>query len=671
MRRTHPLASCALLVLATSGCSLTKTLAKGQIETTRSLGGALDTVGDFEVAKAAALSGVAQFEGVHRLVPTDENTLFMLTKAWGGGTYAYIEDDIELAVEKGDDGARSVAIDRACNAYDRGKGYAFELLSVKDSNWAENVKTEAALARTLEANFKSNRDTEHVFWAAYAMLNRQSLCAPAESLAAASRQMMQHVFKYQPSYKDYASRLTEAALISRTELDAGCALTQTCGESAKTARGIFNEVKAWTGGRSLVVQLNLATRYACRIGDKNLFEEQLHEVLCRDLDGYPREFNDDMEREAEGCPAMTPVPHAANAPPSEYRLTNAIAQRRARRYLASKRLQEMQLGCSFGDAPVPADPAAVRDPAPGPAPTSQLPTNPGAWVPPRHRVTWSSLSVLRYNPLGLQEIFDLGYEYKLFDSDSLLLKDSFVGVSFSPIMTPAFANPGVTLKLQPIALLRLEARASVIQYFGNFNLMQSFPSAETATFSDSQIKDQGTRTDSKPSSAYATTGHNFGLAGELRWAGFRDEADRPQVEARSRLNATYHRMNLEAGDTVWYDQYFDLLVPKQGWTISNDLDIFARFNLQGTSVLRAGVRYNYARSFIDDNTRSDVDAATQRVGPMVAYTFYDEPGKRVNKPTIIGVFNWHLAHPYRTGQDVTQALPYFAVAYAVTGDLLQ
>ncbi len=303
--------------------------------------------------------------------------------------------------------------------------------------------------------------------------------------------------------------------------------------------------------------------------------------------------------------------------------------------------------------------------------SSGTPANPGAWVPPRHRLTWSSLSVIRYNPLGLQEIFDLGYEYKLFDSQSLLLKDSFVGISASPIMTPAFANPGVTLKLQPVALLRLEARASVIQYFGNFNLIQSFASPETATFSDTQIKEQGARTESKSTDAYATTGRNFGLTGELRWAGVRDEAGRPRVEARSRFNGTYHRMNLESGDTVWYDQYFDLLAPKEGWTVSNDLDVFARFNLEGSAVLRAGVRYNYARAFYDENTRADLDKGTQRVGPMVAYTLYDEPGKRVNTPTFIAVLNWHLSHPYRTGQDVAKAIPYFVIAYAVTGDLLQ
>ena len=66
-----------------------------------------------------------------------------------------------------------------------------------------------------------------------------------------------------------------------------------------------------------------------------------------------------------------------------------------------------------------------------------------------------------------------------------------------------------------------------------------------------------------------------------------------------------------------------------------------------------------------------MNQATERVGPIVAYTFYDEPGGRVNRPTLIGILNWHTQHPYRTGQDVTQALPYIVVGYQVSGDLLQ
>jgi hypothetical protein len=149
-----------------------------------------------------------------------------------------------------------------------------------------------------------------------------------------------------------------------------------------------------------------------------------------------------------------------------------------------------------------------------------------------------------------------------------------------------------------------------------------------------------------------------------------DDANRPAIEARNRTWATYHRMSLEPGDTVWYDQYFDLLTPRVGWSVSNDLDVMYRMNLAGTSTLRLGVRYNWARAYIDGSTREDVNEGTHRVGPLVAYTLYDEPGGRVNRPTILGIINWHTQHPYRTGQDISGALPYFVLGYSISGDLI-
>ena len=292
------------------------------------------------------------------------------------------------------------------------------------------------------------------------------------------------------------------------------------------------------------------------------------------------------------------------------------------------------------------------------------------YVPAWNRVTWSSQSVIRYNPLGLQEMFELGYERRLFDTTNILFKESFVGLAFTPIVTPAFVNPGLTLRVQPLAVWRFDLRAGAAQYFGNFNLLQSWAKPETATFSDSELKEQGTRAPDKPKESYATTGTNYSIINEFRMGLLMDEANRPAIEARNRTWAMYHRMNLQPGDTVWYDQYFDLLAPKEGWTVSNDLDVIARFNLKGTSILRVGVRYNWAKAYIDGNTREDVNEGTHRVGPIVAYTLYDEPGGRVNRPTIIGILNWHTQHPYRTGQDVTQALPYIVVGYQVSGDLL-
>lgn len=333
-------------------------------------------------------------------------------------------------------------------------------------------------------------------------------------------------------------------------------------------------------------------------------------------------------------------------------------------------------------SPARAETAAGAAAEPVIYPKPKPPSRSWNYIADDHRLTWSSLSVIRYNPLGLQEMIDLAYEFKLFDSTNILLKDSYAGIAFTPILTPAFVNPGLSLRVQPLAIWRIDARVGAIQSFGNFNLIQSWASPETATFADSALKETGVRgDDGSPKQAYATTGTNVSIINEFRIGLLMDQANRPAIEARNRTWAMHHRMNLEPGDTVWYDQYFDLLMPKVGWSVSNDLDVMYRMNLAGTSTLRVGARYNWARAYHDDAppgaapiagavSTAEINEGTHRVGPLVAYTFYDEPGGRVNRPTIIGILNWHTQHPYRTGQDVSAALPYFVIGYAVSGDLL-
>ena len=38
--------------------------------------------------------------------------------------------------------------------------------------------------------------------------------------------------------------------------------------------------------------------------------------------------------------------------------------------------------------------------------------------------------------------------------------------------------------------------------------------------------------------------------------------------------------------------------------------------------------------------------------------------------SVFSLIQWHITHPYRTGEDVNQAVPYFALGLSVTGSLL-
>lgn len=266
------------------------------------------------------------------------------------------------------------------------------------------------------------------------------------------------------------------------------------------------------------------------------------------------------------------------------------------------------------------------------------------------------------NPLGLQEQADFGLQARLFTGDSVLLKDTFAGIYFSPLLTPAYLSPAIALKVQPLAVLRLEAKYSWVKYLGTFNLLQSYPTP-AADYSDTAIKDRGDQ-------AYDTSGTSLALTAELR-------GKVGPVVARTRMVATFHDMELNAGDRVWYDQYYDLLVSGSGWTLTNDLDVLYQLPLdESGAMLMLGARYSLGVPFYsaDDyggGAQAHDNGPFHRVGPMAVYTFFDEPGAAFNKPSIIAIVNWHLVHRFRTGEDTSAALPYLVIGFAFTGELLR
>lgn len=270
---------------------------------------------------------------------------------------------------------------------------------------------------------------------------------------------------------------------------------------------------------------------------------------------------------------------------------------------------------------------------------------------PRHRTIYSNVSAIRQNPIGVQDAAKLAWQYRLFDSEHLLLRDSFVGVSFQPIFTPALVRLGAAVDAQPFAMLHVEARAEYLNFFGASGHLRSFADAG-ADFSDTAIK-------TGKSSAYATSGWQATLQAELR-------AKVRAVVVRSKLQFAQVNVDLQGDDGYWYDAYQDLLLPRRGWFLVNDADVLW---LRGRLV--AGLRHSLA--VVEDRAGTGEAAGntpTQRLGPLLAWSFWDEPGRTFDKPTILLLVQWHLQHRYRTGEDVSQAMPYIALGFAFRGDLL-
>jgi hypothetical protein len=291
-------------------------------------------------------------------------------------------------------------------------------------------------------------------------------------------------------------------------------------------------------------------------------------------------------------------------------------------------------------------------------------------TPPLHRVVHRNTFALRVNPLGLLYEGRFMYRLRLYESDSLALRDNFIGVGFTPIASPAFIRAGAYVEVQPLTVLGFWATYTFVQYFGTFNLFQSFPSARS-NFSDAEIARLG-QLDKGPAGGgeYLTNGTELTLG-----ADFQVKLADLVVRARGRLVRA--DMRLRDGDTVFYDQFYDVLVPNRGWYLTTDVDL-----LYQTPNKRfvAGGRYTGTVPFYDARhfaagEQPVANNALHRVGPFVGYTFKIEDGATFNNPTAFVLIQWWLQNRNRTGtatnpDGVTQVLPLIGVGFQMTGDFL-
>jgi hypothetical protein len=277
--------------------------------------------------------------------------------------------------------------------------------------------------------------------------------------------------------------------------------------------------------------------------------------------------------------------------------------------------------------------------------------------PPLHRIVHKNTFAVRVNPLGLIYEGRFSYRLRLYENEGKALRDNFVGVGLIPGASPTFARVGPFIEFSPLTVLNLFAAVQFVQYFGTLNLAQGFPFAQT-NHSDASIAARG------PTEKRVTNGYEVTLGANL-------QVKLLDFIVRDGAKLIRGEMKLRDGETVYYDQTYDVGVPNGGFFFTNDLDVL----WQGLdNKLVAGARYTFTTPFYEarhlDPTGATLNYSMHRVGPFLAYTFKMEDGAGFNSPTVFLVAQWWLQHLNRTGQEVTQALPLIAVGFQVSGDFL-
>ncbi len=292
-------------------------------------------------------------------------------------------------------------------------------------------------------------------------------------------------------------------------------------------------------------------------------------------------------------------------------------------------------------------------------------------MPPATRLIGNHLLAFRYNPLGLEYQLRAGVQRRLYKDRTPSLRDNFVFAGFAPRINPAFIKFGPSIEIQPLSIFNLRVGAEVIGFFSTFGFLQSFTSPNK-DYSDSELN-RGR--DAKRN--YSTAGGHFMIEPSVQ---FRVG----NFVLRDKLAIEHWRMNLNDGDQTFYDVTLDTLISNNGWVVANDADLLYLHDFKdwtGTfrgARLTVGARYSLVKPFYQDKdfapgeSQKMADAnAHHRVGPLIAFTFYDHGFESFNRPTALLIANWYTDHRFRTGADVNQAIPYFVLAFAAQTDLLK
>ena len=321
LSKLAPLALATTLAFSTGGC-IKKMLVDGQIEGTREGAKEMDTTTDFEVARAASSAGLAQFEGMHHLAPDNTDAYYLLVKNYTSYAFAFVEDDKELAMLRDDDDQEEYEKQRASALYTRAFGYGAQWMEDKHPGLDAAIKTgrQDQIVSYLK-QFDDTEDADILFWTGQAWAARVNVTKDIGLIGTlyVGIEMVKRVVELDPNYEHGTPYMLLGAVKS------GTGESMYGHQSFVEAAAFFDKAEQISGGHVGLIKVQRALNYACHMDDPapgrkgsfDLYSKLLNTVLSSD----------------------DPTP--------EFRLLNAIAKRRARRYLSEKWVNEYAEECGW------------------------------------------------------------------------------------------------------------------------------------------------------------------------------------------------------------------------------------------------------------------------------------------------------------------------------------
>jgi hypothetical protein len=291
-----------VMAVLTTGCDMTNLAAGSTVGVIERGSPALTRIEDPDLAEEAIPGGIGTMETVLEIRPEDERIRMLLQRSYASYAFGFLQDRMEVALANDEEEASEHWRRRATMAHARAKAIGMGTMTMWED---EGGGAEGHVRRGVEAwtrylrNFEDEEQVPTLFWTCYAWaqwvgLNTDNVDALAD--LPFINVLADRILELDPSFMDHAPRALHAGLI-------GTAPEQ-LGGRPRDAQREFDDAIRRTGRRNLMYLVMEARIVAVAIQDRALYQRLLQEVI-----------------------------DAGDVDPNQ-RLANALAKRRAVRYLA-------------------------------------------------------------------------------------------------------------------------------------------------------------------------------------------------------------------------------------------------------------------------------------------------------------------------------------------------
>jgi hypothetical protein len=289
----------AVVLALLAGCSTDRLAARQTIGLLARTTPATEQESDIELVYAATPSGLKQLEGLMLVAGPDPRLIALLTKAFCGYGAGFVQDDWEVAVQRGERERADELRIHGRAMFERCAMYAHRTLGKRFDD-VLTVDDDRAAAILKQAG---KGDAEALYWLATSVVSTVGMdpsdVAVAMQVPRATA-ILERVVALDPKLEDGQATMILGALMA--------AQSAAVGGDPDKGKALLEQAGAVSGGKLLMPRVLMARIYAVTTRDEALFTRLLVDVV-------------------RTSPAISP----------ERRLANEIAQRKARRYLAAKK----------------------------------------------------------------------------------------------------------------------------------------------------------------------------------------------------------------------------------------------------------------------------------------------------------------------------------------------